>query len=215
MPSSNYRIQSITLNDTHLLLTLADGQVLAEPIKRYIRLEKATPAEREQWQLVDDGHGVVWPALWEPSADGMLNVHDLLWDQHYEQAMAKLSAAQWKLDELSPTDQELVALWRMEADINNGGFMQFLCNWGDPTCQLALQALRKVGALHMLAVLTRMRGLIDRFEDAPEVIALNDIYGAMTEAEQQEMEDLDHKFWDYPDQLSRLGLRCYGAPARA
>ena len=35
-------------------------------------------------------------------------------------------------------DQLLVALWRMEADINNGGFMQFLCNWGDPTCQLAL-----------------------------------------------------------------------------
>ncbi|CAB3656091.1 DMP19 family protein [Achromobacter pestifer] len=211
MSSSDYRIQTLKLTDTDLLLTLASGHTLSEPIKRYIRLAEATAAEREQWQLVDDGHGVVWPALLAPSAEGMLNVHDLLWDQRYEQSLAALQAAQWRLEDLSPTDQDLVALWRMEADINNGGFMQFLCNWGDPTCQLALQALKKIGASNMLAVLSRMRGLIDRFEDAPEVIALNDIYGAMTQAEQQEMEELDHAFWDYPDSLSRLGLRHYGA----
>jgi len=211
MQTPDYRIQTITLTPTHLQLTLADGQTLSEPIKRHIRLDEATPAEREQWQLVDDGHGVVWLALWEPSPQGMLNVHDLLWDQRYEKAMAALQAADWKLDRLPLIEQELVALWRMEADINNGGFMQFLCNWGDPTCQLALQALKKIGATHMLAVLARMRGLIDRFEAAPEVIELNDIYGAMTEAEQEEMETLDHAFWDYPDALSRLGLRHYGA----
>lgn len=211
MSLTPYRIQSIALTDTHLLLTLANGHTLQEPIRRHIRLENATPAEREQWQLVDDGFGVVWPALLAPSAEGMLNVNDLLWDQCYEQAMARLAAAEWQLDRLSRVDQELVALWRMEADINNGGFMQFLCNWGDPTCQLALQALRKVGATHMLAVLSRMRGLIDRFEASPEVVELNDIYGAMTDAEQEEMEALDHAFWEYPDRLSRLGLQVYGA----
>lgn len=211
MPPVDYRIRTIELSGTHLLLTLANGQELSEPISRHIRLAQASPADREHWQLVDDGHGVVWPALLEPSPQGMLNVHDLLWDQRYEQALAALSAAGWELDRISAQDRELVALWRMEADINNGGFMQFLCNWGDETCQLALQALRKVGALHMLAVLSRMRGLIDRFEAMPEVVQLNDIYGAMTEQEQQELETLDRAFWEYPDPLSRLGLRCYGA----
>ncbi|UIP22054.1 DMP19 family protein [Achromobacter deleyi] len=199
MPPVDYRIKAISLTGTHLLLTLANGQELTEPIARHIRLEKASPADREQWQLVDDGHGVVWPALLEPSPAGMLNVHDLLWDQRYEQALAALSAADWKLGSLCGEDRELVALWRMEADINNGGFMQFLCNWGDETCQLALRALRKVGAVHMLSVLSRMRGLIDRFEASPEVVQLNDIYGAMTAEEQQEMEALDHAFWEYPD----------------
>ena len=33
----------------------------------------------------------------------------------------------------------------------------------------------------------------------------------MTEAEQEEMETLDHAFWEYPDRLSRLGLQVYGA----
>ena len=79
----------------------------------------------------------------------------------------------------------------MEADINNGGFMQFLCNWGDPTCQLALFALGKIGATRTHAILAGMRGLIDRFEAAPEVIELNDIYGAMTEAEQARLQELD------------------------
>ncbi|MCI1836121.1 MAG: DUF4375 domain-containing protein [Achromobacter ruhlandii] len=207
--SADYSIRHLALTETHILLTLADGRTLREPIRRHIRLEKASPAEREQWQLVDDDHGVVWPALLAPSAAGMLNVRDLLWDAHYEGALAALRAVEWKLESLPQREQELVALWRMEADINNGGFMQFLCNWGDPTCQLALLALGKIGAARTRAILADMRGLVDRFEAAPEVIELNDIYGAMTEAEQARLHALDEAYFDYPDDLARLGLAYY------
>lgn len=207
--SADYRIRHLALTETHILLTLADGRTLREPIRRHIRLEKASPAEREHWQLVDDDHGVVWPDLLAPSAAGMLNVRDLLWDAHYEGALAALRAVEWKLESLPQREQELVALWRMEADINNGGFMQFLCNWGDPTCQLALLALGKIGAARTRAILAEMRGLVDRFEAAPEVIELNDIYGAMTEAEQARLHALDEAYFDYPDDLARLGLAYY------
>lgn len=213
MPDADYRIRDLSLTDTHVVLTLANGRTLHEPIRRHIRLEKGGPAERAQWQLVDDGHGVVWPALLAPSAEGMLNVRDLLWDEVYERALATLQAAEWQLDRLSPRDQELVALWRMEADINNGGFMQFLCNWGDPTCQLALGALKKIGAARTHAILADMRGLIDRFEESPEVVQLNDIYGAMTEDEQARLQELDEAYFEYPDNLARLGLAYYGAAA--
>ncbi|WP_445657389.1 DMP19 family protein [Achromobacter sp. NCFB-sbj8-Ac1-l] len=213
MPDADYRIRDLSLTDTHVVLTLANGRTLHEPIRRHIRLEKGSPAERAQWQLVDDGHGVVWPALLAPSAEGMLNVRDLLWDAVYERALATLQAAGWQLDSLSPRDQELVALWRMEADINNGGFMQFLCNWGDPTCQLALGALKKIGAARTHAILADMRGLIDRFEESPEVVQLNDIYGAMTEDEQARLQELDEAYFEYPDNLARLGLAYYGAAA--
>ncbi|RBL87461.1 hypothetical protein DDE05_03220 [Streptomyces cavourensis] len=213
MPDADYRIRDLSLTDTHIVLTLANGRTLHEPIRRHIRLEKGSPAERAQWQLVDDGHGVVWPALLAPSAEGMLNVRDLLWDEVYERALATLQAAGWQLDSLSPRDQELVALWRMEADINNGGFMQFLCNWGDPTCQLALGALKKIGAARTHAILADMRGLIDRFEESPEVVQLNDMYGAMTEDEQARLQELDEAYFEYPDNLARLGLAYYGAAA--
>lgn len=207
----DYRIRHVALTDTHLVLTLANRRTLHEAIGRYIRLEKAAPAEREQWQLVDGDHGLAWPALWAPSPEGMLNVRDLLWDECYERALAALKAADWQLDRLSPRDQELVALWRMEADINNGGFMQFLCNWGDPTCQLALLGLKKIGAERTHAILAGMRGLIDRFEQSPEVVELNDIYGAMTDAEQERLQELDEAYFEYPDDLARLGLAHYDA----
>jgi hypothetical protein len=41
-----------------------------------------------------------------------------------------------------PVQHELVALWRMEADINNGGFLQFLGNWGVENHQLTCRLCR-------------------------------------------------------------------------
>ncbi|KAG1321809.1 hypothetical protein G6F63_013629 [Rhizopus arrhizus] len=79
----------------------------------------------------------------------------------------------------------------MEADINNGGFMQFLCNWGDPTCQLALRALQAMGAVQTHAILAGMRGLLDRLEDDPAITQLHDLYGAMTEQEQDALHAFD------------------------
>ena len=114
MPA-DYRIRHLALTETHILLTLADGRELREPIRRHIRLEKSSPAEREQWQLVDDDHGVVWPGLLAPSPEGMLNVRDLLWDAHYEKAMAALQAAGWKLDSLPRREQEPVSYTHLQA----------------------------------------------------------------------------------------------------
>ena len=47
--SADHRIRHLALTETHILLTLVDGRTLREPIRRHIRLEKASPAERAQW----------------------------------------------------------------------------------------------------------------------------------------------------------------------
>ena len=49
----------------------------------------------------------------------------------------------------------------------------------------------------------------DSVEAAPEVIELKDIYGAMTEAEQARLQELDEAYFEYPDNLARLGLAHY------
>ncbi|MGE8453951.1 MAG: DMP19 family protein, partial [Pseudomonadales bacterium] len=107
-------------------------------------------------------------------------------------------------------DQQLVALWRMEADVNDGGFMQFLCNWGDPTCQLALRALQAMGAVQTHAILAGMRGLLDRLEDDPAITQLHDLYGAMTEQEQDALHAFDEAYFERPEDLARLGLKNFG-----
>lgn len=39
---------------------------------------------------------------------------------------------------------------------------------------------------------------------------MQDIYRLLTEAESEELEELDQAFWEYPDRLAPLGLACYG-----
>ena len=53
---------------------LVDGRVINVPLAWSWRLSEATPAQRANWELIGDGHGVHWPDIDEDlSADGMLN----------------------------------------------------------------------------------------------------------------------------------------------
>ena len=211
-PRSN-RITGVRIDEQTIWLALADGRELAEPIKRHIRLESAAPEQRLHWVLTDEDHGLNWPALWQPSPEGMVSVWDLDQDSLYNQAMGALLAAQWDITRISPVQRELVALWRMEADINNGGFMQFLCNWGVPNLEVALQALQKLGATQTHECLQQMFAVIARFEDSPDVTELDQLPALLTEAENDRLQELDEYFWDYPDRLPRLVVQHYGPAA--
>jgi hypothetical protein len=48
--------------------------------------------------------------------------------------------------------RELAAVWRLEADVNNGAYLQFLANWGRESYVYASQALKKIGAQKMGAI---------------------------------------------------------------
>ncbi|AWH15874.1 hypothetical protein C1922_00270 [Stenotrophomonas sp. ZAC14D2_NAIMI4_7] len=204
------RVTDVAFDDDFILLTLADGRRTRQPLRWAPALFEATAEQRAHWVANADGLGVNWPALLPPREAGVVDIPNQVWDDRYEAALARLKDAGWTLDALSDEDQQLVALWRMEADINNGGFMQFLCNWGDPTCQLALRALQAMGAVQTHAILAGMRGLLDRLEDDPEIKELTDLYGAMTEQEQEALHAFDEAYFERPEDLARLGLRHFG-----
>ena len=208
-PRSN-RITGVRIDEQTIWLALADGRELAEPIKRHIRLESAAPEQRLHWVLTDEDHGLNWPALWQPSPEGMVSVWDLDQDSLYNQAMGALLAAQWDITRISPVQRELVALWRMEADINNGGFLQFLGNWGVSNYQVALQSLQDIGAPAAHQCLQDMFAVVKRFEDAPENVELSDLPALLTDAEHDKLQELDEAFWDYPERLSKLAVMHYG-----
>ncbi|WP_313441376.1 DUF4375 domain-containing protein [Stenotrophomonas sp.] len=204
------RVTDVAFDDDFILLTLADGRRTRQPLRWAPALFEATAEQRAHWVATADGLGVNWPALLPPRKEGVVDIPNQVWDDRYEAAMARLKDAGWTLDALSDEDQQLVALWRMEADINNGGFMQFLCNWGDPTCQLALRALQAMGAVQTHAILAGMRGLLDRLEDDPAVATLPDVFDAMTEQELQALDDLDDAYYACTERLARPGLTHFG-----
>jgi Protein of unknown function (DUF2442) len=68
------RIGRVEVTDELITAYLVDGRVISVPFAWSWRLSDATPAQRANWTLIGDGHGVHWPDVDEDlSADGLLN----------------------------------------------------------------------------------------------------------------------------------------------
>ena len=68
------RISSVEVTDEAITARLVDGRVISVPLAWSWRLSEATVAQRRNWELIGDGHGVHWPDVDEDiSAEGMLN----------------------------------------------------------------------------------------------------------------------------------------------
>jgi hypothetical protein len=64
---------SVEVTEDALSVRLADGRVISAPLEWYPRLAHATPAERNQYELLAHGSGIAWPAL-----DEHLSVESIL-----------------------------------------------------------------------------------------------------------------------------------------
>src|SRR5438093_7027278 len=72
--SVEYRIDHVDVTDDTITAHLVDGRVISVPLAWSWRLSDATPAQRANWRLIGDGHGIHWPDIDEDiSAEGMLN----------------------------------------------------------------------------------------------------------------------------------------------
>ncbi|SRR6266542_5394115 len=68
------RIDRVEGTDETITAYLVDARVVSVPLVWSWRLSDATPAQRANWRLIGDGHGVHWPDIDEDiSAEGMLN----------------------------------------------------------------------------------------------------------------------------------------------
>jgi hypothetical protein len=70
---SDARITSIDISEEMITARLADGRIISVPLAWSWRLSAATPAQRANYEIIGDGHGVHWPDVDEDiSAAGML-----------------------------------------------------------------------------------------------------------------------------------------------
>lgn len=70
---SEATIRRVEVTDETITAHLADGRVISVPLAWSWRLSEATAAQRANWELIGDGHGVHWPDVDEDiSAEGML-----------------------------------------------------------------------------------------------------------------------------------------------
>jgi hypothetical protein len=53
----------VTVDDSMLRVTLADGRELAVPIEWSPHLRNATPEQRSNWRFIGTGQGIHWPDI--------------------------------------------------------------------------------------------------------------------------------------------------------
>jgi hypothetical protein len=51
----------VSVDDSMLRVTLADGRELAVPLEWFPRLRNATPDQRSHWRMIGRGDGIHWP----------------------------------------------------------------------------------------------------------------------------------------------------------
>lgn len=67
------RAREVRVDEHHLTVDLVDGRTLSVPLAWFPRLLHGSPAERSNWRLIGQGHGIHWPEL-----DEDISVENLL-----------------------------------------------------------------------------------------------------------------------------------------
>jgi len=68
------RVKHATVTDDLITFHLVDGRVISVPLVWSWRLSDATPAQRDNYEIIGDGQGVHWPDVDEDlSVEGMFN----------------------------------------------------------------------------------------------------------------------------------------------
>ena len=66
-------IQDIKVTSSALTIELSDGRSISAPLVWYPRLLNASSKERNNWELIGEGHGIHWPDLDEDlSMEGII-----------------------------------------------------------------------------------------------------------------------------------------------
>jgi|SRR6185437_8155569 hypothetical protein len=104
-------------------------------------------------------------------------------------------------EDLSEVERILVAIWALEADVNNGGFHQYYFNSSGDTAYYAPAALRAIGAPIMGRIVDKANAL---FGPSGPPVSRDQRQQALSALTEELWDDLDHEFYAYPEDISSL-----------
>ncbi|WP_134687496.1 DMP19 family protein [Brevibacillus migulae] len=130
-----------------------------------------------------------------------------IWFDFAAAFVEKKNAVGWNT--LTSQEQEIAALWMLEADVYNGGFLQFFCNWGEEVYIYAVRALQAIGAVYALEIVQSGYACIDHLSEDNRLTQLWDIPKFLTEEERERLDTLDKRFWEDQDRIAEIAHRYY------
>jgi Domain of unknown function (DUF4375) len=124
--------------------------------------------------------------------------------------------------------RELVALARVERDVNNGAYLQFLVNGGRESYAYASRALKKIGAHTMAGIIDHCQALVDEHfpsdKKSPDELqqllpspildrqgrVIKEAGSVLPEPVLRRISELSYEYMGYPDDVGPLAQSYYG-----
>jgi hypothetical protein len=112
----------------------------------------------------------------------------------------------WTLDfdDLSLPEQVFCSIWELESQVNNGGFDQYYFNSSGDTAFAVESALRTIGAHHCADIVRRANSMFEGGAPPRDRLARQAAWDAISDDSKDRLDDLDHEFFQYPDDLTSL-----------
>ncbi|MDE7229322.1 MAG: DMP19 family protein [Oscillospiraceae bacterium] len=135
-----------------------------------------------------------------------------MWDNYSEDFTKKLIfQCKGDLRALDNDEQEIAALWRLVADVYNGGFIQFFCNWGYDSYWCAMRGIQRMGLRETLNLFAgTYTDVLDKFREDRRLKAYWDIPEYLTEEDEKILDETDQAFYDgLGEQLCEAAYKFY------
>jgi hypothetical protein len=101
--------------------------------------------------------------------------------------------------ELTEPEQTFHLVWRLEAEVNNGGFEQFFFNSVGAFTPHAAAAFRRIGANESADLIDAAVAIVGEDTAWADTEARQDHVNALNEAALEKLNELDSAFYEYPD----------------
>ena len=117
-----------------------------------------------------------------------------LWDEICGNSLEKLREKEFNLGMICDLDQDVVALWRLEADMYNGGYTQFFSNWGIENAKKANRALNRIGATESEKICEELLAIFLSAADGAETY--DDVLRAITTEQSASIMGIEQRFFE-------------------
>ena len=122
-------------------------------------------------------------------------------------ALSENPAAQfWKVSyqELTAAEKVFVSIWELEAEVNNGGFLQYFFNSSGDNAGYCVSALEKIGALNVAALAKQANSVFENGAPSADSEIRQPQVEKFSDEQKKFLDELDQKFFKRPDNLTEL-----------
>lgn len=106
--------------------------------------------------------------------------------------------------EQSEPQKVFSAIWALESQVNNGGFLQYFESWDGDSAEYARLALRAVQAKACAEIVERALRTVSDSPLPTSQSEREEIMGNVSDTIRDQLDDLDEQFFTYPDNLTDL-----------